>query len=266
MVNASRTHCNPQPNATGSRSRRSEIVHFTHHVCMQLGVCKRGEAYANRFLSEQNPYGESPLYRHGRNPDLIAGICCPGKKRRASMNPTEVTCQRCRDAMAKDTREAWAARARHAAECDPVTVRDSNVRLYSNWVGDHQLTIEAWLTCCKDFGAPWPFSERERVDSERWYRAVSMRKTMDVASLVLIGVNKKRPDSVAGDLAARIAKLDPADRTLIHPVLADARRLDELLAEAQRLLTSIEARVTSAATHIRSRALVALPRLSHTSD
>ena len=265
MVNASRIYISAQRNTISSRSRRSEIVHFTHHMCMQLGLCKRGEVYANRFRSKQNPYGRDPLYRHGRNPDLIAGTFCPGKQRLASMNPAEVTCRRCIDAIAGDTKEAWEARARHAAERDPATVRDSNVRLYSNWVDDRQLTIEAWLTCCKDFGAPWPFDERERIESERWYRAVSMRKTMGVATLVVTG-QTRMPDSVADDLAARISKLEPADRTLIHPVLADARRLDELLAEAQRLFASIETRVNGAATHIRSRGLVALPHRTLTSD
>jgi hypothetical protein len=258
MVNASRIYDSTQSNMSSSRSRRSEIVHFTHHVCMTLGLCKRGETYANRFRSEQNPYGTDPLYRHGRNPHLLAGTFCPGKQRLASLIPTEVTCRKCRDAMAEETKEAWEARARHAADRDPATVRDSNVRFYSNWVDDHQLTIEAWLTCCKDLDAPWPFDERKRVESERWYRAVSMRKTMDGARLVVIGPSKV-PDSVADDLAARMAKLEPVDRTLINPVLADARRLDELLAEAQWLLASIEARVAGAATHIRSRALLALP-------
>jgi len=225
---------------------------------MQLGLCRPGDAYANRFRSKHNPNGTNPLYRHGRNPDLLAGSACPGKKRLASLNPTEVTCRKCRDAMAGDTKEAWKERARRAASCDPATVRDSNVRFYSNWIDNRQLTIEAWLTCCKDFGAPWPFDEVERIESERGYRAVCMAKVMGEATFIVIGPTKV-PDSVAEDLAQKATRLDPADRTLIDPMLADARCLDEILADAQRLLASIEARVARAAAHIRARALVALP-------
>lgn len=256
MASASKVSISAQPNTIGFRPRRSQIVHFTHHVCMQLGLCKRGEAYANRFRSKHNPDGMDPLHRHGRNPDLIAGHFCPGKERLASMNAAEVTCRKCRDAMAEDTREAWEARAR-GADHDPATVRDSNVRFYSNWVDDHQLAIEAWLTCCKDFGAPWPFDERERIESERWYRAINMRKTIDAAKLVFIRP-AQTPYSITDDLAARIATLEPADRTLIEPVLADAQRVDELLVKALRLLASIDERVKDAATYIRSRALVAV--------
>lgn len=187
MTNTSGTYSNIQSNATRTRSRRPELVHFTHHVCMQLGLCRPGDAYANCFRSKHNPNGANPLYRHGRNPDLLAGSACPGKKRLASLNPTEVTCRKCRDAMAGDTKEAWKERAQRAASCDPVTVCDSNVRFYSNWIDDRQLTIEAWLTCCKDFGAPWPFDEVERIESERWYRAVCMAKVMGDATFIVIG-------------------------------------------------------------------------------
>jgi hypothetical protein len=158
--------------------------------------------------------------------------------------------------MAEDTQNAWQAKARRAEQHAPESVRESNVRFWSNWADDRELTTRAWLTCCKDHGAPWPYSEQERIASERWYRAVRVRQA---TVMFVIVTPYGPPSSVAGDLAERFAELDAGDRALFAPAIADARRADELLTEASRLLASINTFAEDLAARIRSRALVSLP-------
>lgn len=236
-------------------------VHFTHHPCVQHNL------WTPRAWG--TPYSPDPLHSKGRNPSLFA---CRSRSRvrvRHVIDSESVTCTWCLADLANHTEEEWARRRanieKQLEEHNPADWQVRNQRAdleyWSRWHDDHELTVRAWLQCCRTRGAPWPYGDEERIASERWYRAIRIRQQIGGFSL-LVMVTPHPHESVAQRLVAQIEELDPADRALVLPALEQAKRADELLWEAGRALASIEEHANDVAARVRSRALVSIPEVN----
>lgn len=223
----------------------SRIVHFTHHACMAaLG--------SNSLWHECNNYGNVFSGRHRSAKPRACHDGRSGKRTRWSTERAGVTCRRCIAALAKDERAPWEARQRN-----PLYGWGWKQTYEEWWIDDRELVKRAWFTCCRKQGVPWPGTERERVDFERWFRAVSIFSSGSVISAyVYAGIDYR---SLTNDLRERFAKLDPGDRALLSSVFDEAAAVDEMMLAVQRRLQTIEGLVSDTAERVRSRALVSLP-------
>lgn len=221
-------------------------VHFTHHPCVVHDMWKPKPA--------DEPCRRSPFYISGRNPHLSVCRYWTRNKRKHgyTVNPDEVTCTLCASSLTKDTKEKWAERAAQAQN-DPEVVRDENIRYWSGWRSDRELTVIAWFDCCRHYGAPWPFGERERITVERRLRAVQI--TEAVFTSTLLG---RLHAPMAPSLARQLDKFDPVDRHTLEPLLALLKEADAMLDRVRSITDEAASRADAIAARLRSNALISV--------
>lgn len=141
----------------------------------------------------------------------------------------EVTCRDCREYNKGATKRAWTDRAK---TCRTETDRS----YYENWRSDEELTIQCWWICCRHRVQASPFAspsdERQfvlKMRSKLLLRAVRV----SMVTLMVDEPDEKFDRPILPDLLARIEKLDPEDQSHLKSVIAEARRVDELVTKAR---------------------------------
>lgn len=209
-------------------------VHFTHHLCRQLGIPQKETALADRarylrtFVTEFGlgydfdlPYAIRMAIPRERSSDIDACRI----SRFTAKNPAfttvarDVTCKMCREEMAYDTKKNF----------------DADKTFYKVWHDDDECIRRAWWVCCRHAGVPSPFASP--TDEREWIAGVERAqlgrradRVRDVDAVALLGIGPNEGwgsiGSLSAQLARQIEKIPAADRPHLKRMLKEAKRVD----------------------------------------
>jgi len=236
-------------------SRKPKLIHLTHHTCLAMGL--EVDSVVGRLYEPQQEYRRSRYDQaygdHARDPALFGHLHCHHGSR-TSLLTTDldaVTCQRCLEGVANDSRERLFEKASSRE------IFDHDRRYYEKraeaWCDDNELKMRAWLSCCRHVGAPCPRSKREAIRRLRAARADYVLASVKLATFTFL-----EPRHVER-LTKAIEKMEPADRKLMRGAMERAKEADALIAKATRITDSIEQLAKQAAKRVKSHAVVELP-------
>ena len=204
-------------------------IHFTHHLCRQLdGAVARPDNDTN----ETDPHRRWP---HERAPEFHIPTSCWSRngRRNTGCFTTEerlVTCRHCIRFIARE----------HAH-------RDR----FKPWPDTGELVRRAWLTCCRDRGAPCPFNAAEiaAFELERRRDQIKVLARLDIEVCGSILAEAGVASAVRAKLGKLVTSFDADVIDLARPMVNEWLLAGDLLVE----LEGCFARVAEHAKGLRDR-------------